>query len=119
LRRSYFCSSAFECRLDRIAKKSAIKIEISGELPQFIEVFHPCVDNSQLHKCLKLLGDDGFLWVGHETGSWEIEHSWIFNFLRWGYDDVTEAYIRLHVNPGELQASDEIDAESFITLVLR
>jgi hypothetical protein len=49
--------SALECGLDRIAQEIAIKIEMSGEFPQIVEVLHSGVDHPQFHECLKLLGD--------------------------------------------------------------
>ena len=40
-----------------IAQEIAIKIEMSGEFPQIVEVLHSGVDHPQFHECLKLLGD--------------------------------------------------------------
>src|SRR5262249_39175624 len=104
--------------LNGFAETRAVKLEVAGQKPDVIEVFHPAIGDAEHDHRLELLGYDCLPGIGSQYRGRELEHGGVSNDGRARYHGVADADVDLEVNPGLAELCPTPHPDTFVFLVL-
>src|SRR4030067_1355306 len=99
---------------DRIRQDSAVEFELPGKQPDVEKILHAAVQGPELAHRLEFLRDRALPTVTQKAGSGKVEKGRVIHLVWSRDDDIPEADVDLHCDPGIPKVSTEADAHPFV-----